>query len=227
MLSMKFLCLFPRLKFNSNGRTHNVEKCWNEETNSVLLRLIVTMHSSKENHLELVESIVVEPDEENEEDWEKTTYCSNCIEKFAETSKIVILLVCQHEDGPEEDKSWEVVWCRSAGRLGRDKHSLIFVYPLERKHTCVCLNFVLRYLIVEHSVNSWCGRTDTIVNPFFKELNQILFSFLRIQQCIKNNWPDQKLNFSYWAAIWSTSITYIDAKCATLRYVHWMREARR
>ena len=67
------------------------------------------MHSSKENHFELVESIIVKPNEENEEDREKTTYCSNCIEKFAETSKIVILLVCQHEDGPEEDKSWEVV----------------------------------------------------------------------------------------------------------------------
>ena len=27
MLGMKFLSFFPRLKFNSNGRTHNVEKC--------------------------------------------------------------------------------------------------------------------------------------------------------------------------------------------------------
>ena len=170
MLGMKFLSFFPRLKFNSNRRTNNVEKCWNEETNSIFLCLIVTMHSSEEDHFELIEGIVVKPDEKDQENREKTSYCSNCIEKFTETSKIVILLVCQHEDGPEEDKSWKVVGSRSTGWLGRDKYPFIFIYFLERKHTCVCFNFVLRHLVIEHSINSWCDRTDPIVNPFFKKI---------------------------------------------------------
>ena len=75
------------------------------------------MHSSEEDHLKLIESIVVEPNKEDEDKRDQTSDLCDGIEKFTETPEIVIFLVGKEEDSSEEGVGGEPVSVGSDGGL--------------------------------------------------------------------------------------------------------------
>ena len=67
MLVLKFLCFLPWIQTNSKKIEYSLDKSRKKEENSILFGLMIAMHSPEKDHFKLIESIVVQPDEEYQE----------------------------------------------------------------------------------------------------------------------------------------------------------------